>query len=56
MVSKTKFTVDNDKIKELFAKAGIYSITNISPLGAGEYNAVSGKIFFKSAFRVRNGE
>lgn len=40
MVSKTKFVVDDNKIKELFSKFGINGITKISPLGAGEYNAV----------------
>ena len=40
MVSKTKFVIDDNKIKELFSKAGISKITKISPLGAGEYNAV----------------
>lgn len=40
MISKTKFLLDDDTIKRLFAKANITNITAISPLGAGEYNAV----------------
>lgn len=40
MISKTKFAIDPDTIRRLFARAGIQNITNIAPLGAGEYNAV----------------
>lgn len=40
MISKTKFVIDDNKIKELFEKAGISGVKKISPLGAGEYNAV----------------
>lgn len=40
MVSKTKFVINNDKIEEIFRKHGIENIKSISPLGAGEYNAV----------------
>lgn len=40
MVSKTKFVISDDKIKEIFSKYGIENIKSISPLGAGEYNAV----------------
>lgn len=40
MVSKTKFVIDDNKIKQIFSKAGINGITKISPLSAGEYNAV----------------
>lgn len=40
MISKTKFELEDKKIRELFAKAGINGITEISPLSAGEFNAV----------------
>lgn len=40
MVSKTKFVISDDKIKEIFSQYGIDSIKSISPLGDGEYNAV----------------
>ncbi|MDE5974030.1 MAG: aminoglycoside phosphotransferase family protein [Eubacterium sp.] len=40
MVSKTKFLISDNKIKEIFSQYGIDNITNISPLGDGEYNAV----------------
>jgi aminoglycoside phosphotransferase (APT) family kinase protein len=40
MVSKTKYKIDDVKIKEIFQAAGIDGVTNIAPLGAGEYNAV----------------
>lgn len=40
MISKTKFLISNETIKALFRKANIHNITSISPLGAGEFNAV----------------
>ena len=40
MISKTKYHVDNATIVKLFAAAGIEGVTDIAPLGAGEYNAV----------------
>jgi len=40
MISKTKYKIDNPTIETLFHAAGIPGITSISPLGAGEYNAV----------------
>lgn len=40
MKSKTKSLIQEAKIRELFAQAGITQIHDISPLGAGEYNAV----------------
>lgn len=40
MVSKTKFPVTNEEIALLFKKAGFTNISNIEPLGDGEYNAV----------------
>lgn len=40
MVSKTKYLLGDEKIKELFKKAGIDGVKTIAPLGAGEFNAV----------------
>jgi len=40
MVSRTKYEITNEKIKELFENAGIKNAEKIEPLGAGEYNAV----------------
>lgn len=40
MVSKTKYEISNQTIKKLFEKAKITDIVHISPLGAGEFNAV----------------
>lgn len=40
MISRTKFDLDNATIEKLFAAAGFRHITDIAPLGAGEYNAV----------------
>lgn len=40
MVSKTKYPIHQNTIKELFKAAKIDNITNIEELGAGEYNAV----------------
>ena len=40
MVSRTKFTLDDNTVKKLFEKAEIADVTEISPLGEGEYNAV----------------
>ncbi len=40
MVSKTKFVISDDKIKEIFSQHGINNIQSIAPLGDGEYNAV----------------
>lgn len=40
MVSKTKYLLSDSTIESMFKKAGIEGITKISPLGAGEFNAV----------------
>ncbi|MEE4195325.1 MAG: aminoglycoside phosphotransferase family protein [Anaerolineae bacterium] len=40
MKSRTKVTINDATIKKLFEKAGIPDAENISPLGAGEFNAV----------------
>ena len=40
MRSRTKNNLDNETIKKLFLNGGITDVTDISPLGAGEYNAV----------------
>jgi len=40
MKSRTKCLLDNKTIKALCSKAGITEIKSISPLGAGEFNAV----------------
>lgn len=40
MVSKTKYQIDHPSIQRLFQKAGIPDVTEIAPLGDGEYNAV----------------
>ncbi len=40
MISKSKFKIDISMIEKLFVKAGIGNVTNIKPLGAGEYNSV----------------
>lgn len=42
MISRTKYLIDNETIEKLFRAAGIEGVTNIAPLGAGEYNAVYG--------------
>ncbi len=40
MISKTKYKISDEKIKEIFEKAGLGNVSEIKPLGAGEYNAV----------------
>lgn len=40
MVSRTKYLLSDSTIKSMFKKAGIEGITEIAPLGAGEFNAV----------------
>lgn len=40
MVSRTKYSADDKTVKAMFKKAGIDAITKITPLGAGEFNAV----------------
>ncbi len=40
MVSKTKYPVTNEQIELMFKKAGFSKISNIIPLGDGEYNSV----------------
>ncbi|HIY34765.1 MAG TPA: aminoglycoside phosphotransferase family protein [Candidatus Eubacterium faecigallinarum] len=40
MISRTKMNLDRSAITAAFDKAGISGITDISPLGDGEYNAV----------------
>ena len=39
-ISKTKYLASNEEIISLFARHGIEGITEISPLGDGEFNAV----------------
>jgi len=38
--SKTKYEISNNQIKRMFQRAGIKGVTSITPLDAGEYNAV----------------
>ena len=40
MLSRTKYSLTDPKVQELFVKNGIGHVTNVAPLGAGEYNAV----------------
>ena len=40
MISRTKYDITREKIKEIFEKAGIHGAQDIEPLTAGEYNAV----------------
>ncbi len=40
MRSKTKFKVSNEKLRELFYAAGLNDVSQIAPLGKGEFNAV----------------
>ncbi|OHE41817.1 MAG: hypothetical protein A2Y16_05860 [Tenericutes bacterium GWF2_57_13] len=40
MKSRSKFAIDAKTVVVLFAKAGIDGVTNIAPLGAGEFNAI----------------
>ncbi len=40
MISKTKYPIDEKRIKALFEAAGIDDVKNVHPLGAGEFNAV----------------
>ncbi|MCD7827448.1 MAG: aminoglycoside phosphotransferase family protein [Clostridiales bacterium] len=40
MNSRTKVQLSNSEIEKIFISAGIENITDIQPLGAGEYNAV----------------
>ncbi len=40
MISRTKFKIDSTTIENLLCAAGIAGAREISPLGAGEYNAV----------------
>ncbi len=40
MRSKTKYKIDDEGIRSLFEAAGIGNVTDIAPLGAGEFNAV----------------
>jgi len=40
MKSRSKVSLDSQTIVMLFAKAGIHNITNIVPLGAGEFNSL----------------
>lgn len=40
MISRTKYDITREKIKEIFEKAGIHGAHGIEPLTAGEYNAV----------------
>ncbi len=40
MISRTKYEIDNAMIEKLFGSAGLSGVTEIAPLGAGEYNAV----------------
>lgn len=40
MKSRTKYNISEDQIKSIFEKAGLKGVTDISALGAGEFNAV----------------
>ena len=40
MISRTKYDITREKIKEIFENAGIHGAHGIEPLTAGEYNAV----------------
>lgn len=40
MISKTKFEVGSATVASLFNKAGLGDVADVSPLGAGEFNAV----------------
>jgi aminoglycoside phosphotransferase (APT) family kinase protein len=40
MISRTKYTLSEDEVKALFTQNGILDVTDIVPLGEGEYNAV----------------
>ncbi len=40
MISKTKYPITNNQIEAMFIKAGFVNISNIFPLGDGEYNSV----------------
>lgn len=40
MISRTKYPIDAAGVKKLFAASGIPDVQAVSPLGAGEYNAV----------------
>ena len=40
MISRTKYNLTEDEVEALFTLNGIPSVTDIVPLGEGEYNAV----------------
>lgn len=40
MKSRTKYEIDNTTIKRMFKEAGIDNITDIVPIGTGEFNAI----------------
>jgi aminoglycoside phosphotransferase (APT) family kinase protein len=40
MISRTKYKLTPDEVKALFTHNGIAGVTDVAPLGAGEYNAV----------------
>lgn len=40
MISRTKYELDADSVKKIFSAAGLGEVKELSPLGAGEYNAV----------------
>ncbi len=40
MISRTKYNLTEDEVKALFTQNGITGVTDIVPLGEGEYNAV----------------
>lgn len=40
MISRTKYTLDEASIQNLFEQAGISGVTSVAPLGDGEFNAV----------------
>jgi len=42
LISKTKYPVDETTIRNMFHAAGIDGVIEVSPLGAGEFNAVFG--------------
>ena len=40
MISRTKYLVDDETVRRLFQDAGLGAAEAVTPLGAGEFNAV----------------
>jgi len=53
MKSRTKPEISDKTIRTLFAKAEIYGVENIAPLGAGEYNSVYAVDAGEKAYAVK---